>query len=189
MPADGGDERPEPWQPRAVLLLRLLSEARPLRVFAALALGQHRATDIAKASALTVPQAVRVLLRLERMGLAVRAGDGWRPLPEALAEAARAPGEPLRHQLDEADLPDEARPFFAQGRLLGVPAQYEKRIIVLDQIARIFEPGVRYSEAEVVHRLTELHDDHTALLHSLVDAGFISTSEGQYWRSGGTFDV
>ena len=45
---------------------------------------------------------------------------------------------------------------------------------------------MRYSEHQVSLFLGALHADYAALRRYLVDEEFLSRSDGQYWRSGGT---
>ena len=71
-------------------------------------------------------------------------------------------GTPTRRRPDAADRGVRCRPtsatrqraavfraFFVQGRLQTMPAKRAKRLVVLDHIARVFEPGVRYAETDV----------------------------------------
>jgi hypothetical protein len=81
------------------------------------------------------------------------------------------------------------RRFLVDGRLVAIPAQRGKRVVVLDHLAGLFEPGVRYREAEVNQALRAYHPDYAALRRYLVDEGFMKREQGVYWRSGGTVDV
>jgi len=45
---------------------------------------------------------------------------------------------------------------------------------------------VRYSERNVSLFLGAIHTDYAALRRYLVDQEFLSRSDGEYWRSGGT---
>lgn len=81
------------------------------------------------------------------------------------------------------------RAFFVDGRLQTMPAKRAKRLIVLDHIARVFEPGVRYPETEVNGFLRAFHADYAMVRRYLVDEGFLSRDHGEYWRSGGSVDV
>jgi hypothetical protein len=76
--------------------------------------------------------------------------------------------------------------FTSHGRIETMPARQARRYLLLDKIAQAFEPGVRYPERRVSLFLGALHPDHAALRRFLVDAEFLSRSDGQYWRSGGT---
>ncbi len=82
------------------------------------------------------------------------------------------------------------RTFFdPEGRLTTIPAKHAKRLVVLDALAQLFEPGERYPETEVNNRLRDAHDDVAALRRYLVDEGFLSREGGVYWRIGGTVEV
>jgi hypothetical protein len=74
----------------------------------------------------------------------------------------------------------------ADGRLRSVPAKHSKRLVVLDHVARVFEPGLRYPEVEVNALLRAFHDDVAMLRRYLVDEGFLDRDHGVYWRTGGT---
>ncbi len=75
------------------------------------------------------------------------------------------------------------------GRLTSIPAHRAKRLVVLDHLVRVFEPGVRYPEREVNALLAVWHPDTAALRRYLVDEGLLSRDAGVYWRSGGTVEV
>jgi hypothetical protein len=82
------------------------------------------------------------------------------------------------------------RAFFDDaGRLRTIPARRAKRLIVLDYLAQLFEPGERFDESEVNRRLRDVHADVAALRRQLVDDGFLTRDRGVYWRSGGSVDV
>ncbi|MFC7573598.1 DUF2087 domain-containing protein [Klenkia terrae] len=76
-----------------------------------------------------------------------------------------------------------------EGRLTSIPAHRGKRLVVLDHLVRVFEPGVRYPEREVNALLAVWHPDTAALRRYLVDEGLLSRDAGVYWRSGGTVEV
>ena len=80
------------------------------------------------------------------------------------------------------------RTFMPSGRLEQIPAARSKRLVVLDHVARVFEPGVRYPEREVSALLKAFHPDYAALRRYLVDEGFLSRDDGTYWRTGGSVD-
>ena len=78
------------------------------------------------------------------------------------------------------------RAFTGHGRIETLPARQARRHLLLDKVAQAFEPGVRYSERRVSLFLGALHADYAALRRYLVNEEFLSRSDGQYWRSGGT---
>ena len=71
------------------------------------------------------------------------------------------------------------------GRLLRLPARRGKRLVVLEHLVQLFEPGVRYPETEVNALLRAFDDDVALLRRALVDEGFLSRAKGLYWRTGG----
>ena len=87
--------------------------------------------------------------------------------------------------------PDEVvvERFMPGGRLVQMPAKRARRLIVLDHVARVFEPGRRYPEREVNDALRVIYDDFAALRRYLVDEGFLTREDGVYWRSGGTVET
>lgn len=80
------------------------------------------------------------------------------------------------------------RAFVVDGRLTSIPTAHSKRLVILDWLAQLFEPGRRYSEQMVNLILGQHHPDTAALRRYMVDAGFLDREAGQYWRSGGTVD-
>ena len=89
---------------------------------------------------------------------------------------------------DDATAQRILRAFVREGRITVLPAKLSKRLVLLDHVARLFEPGLRYPEPVVNRRLRQVYDDYVTLRRYLVDAGFLSRAEGLYWRSGGTVD-
>ena len=104
------------------------------------------------------------------------AGIEGRP-GQGIEAAQRTSVGPLRAFLD------------ADGRLRVMPARRAKRLAVLDHLAQMFEPGVRYPEVEVNRRLRAVHDDVAMIRRHLIDEGFLGRENGSYWRVGGTVDV
>lgn len=94
-----------------------------------------------------------------------------------LNEALRGRDTVLRNFLD------------AHGRLRTLPAKQSKRLVILDHLAQLFEPGERYPETEVNRRLLEVHPDVAMLRRYLVEEGFMDREGGLYWRTGGSVEV
>lgn len=178
---------------RAAELVGLLAAPERLRVVAAVALGNASIWEIAGATALDLRVVGSALARLEAGGLVRVSADGHvELLHEELAVAARRVAEAQRRE-EGFDAPPESetilRRFFKDGRLTTIPLTRSKRLVVLDHLARSFEPGRYYTEPEVNSILKAFHPDHAALRRYLVDEGFVARANGKYWRTGGSFDV
>jgi hypothetical protein len=198
----------EPLDP--VTICRLLATDERLRVVAALALGASTTEEVAAATGLRPRDLLQSLNRLAAGGLVLDDGkDGWRLRASAFADAVRvdAGAEEPRHSDHGATDAKEAavlRVFMPGGRLVAFPASLAKRRIVLDQVAKLFEPGIRYPEREVNAMLRAVcappdaaragdayapAPDHVTLRRYLVDEGFLAREAGVYWRSGGTYEL
>jgi hypothetical protein len=79
--------------------------------------------------------------------------------------------------------------FFRDGRLVLMPTRRAKRLVVLDEVAQLFELGKTYPEHQVNALLAPIHPDVAALRRYLVDEQFLSREGGVYWRSGGSVDL
>lgn len=178
--------------PDAAKLVGLLADDARLAVVAALALG---ASDIASVAAATGRSQTEVALaarRLGRGGLVRRDGAALELRAGVFAAAARSAGEhrPPPEPLSADPAADAVlQAFVHEGRLTSIPAHRAKRLVVLDHLVRVFEPGVRYPEREVNALLAVWHPDTAALRRHLVDEGLLSRDAGVYWRSGGTVEV
>jgi hypothetical protein len=181
-------------------LVGLLAEPERLRVFAAVALGASTVEAAASAAGVDPKQAVVALERLAAAGVVVEAdGGGLTVATERFKEAARHAAEQRRaadKQHDEEAFADVAaddaavlRNFVHRGRLTQIPAQRSKKLVVLDWLARRFEPGQIYPEEQVNLMLGMVHADVAALRRYLVDEEFLERRDRFYWRAGGTFDV
>jgi hypothetical protein len=175
-----------------VSLLGHLADLHRLRVFSAVVLhGPATSAEVAPRAGVEEHAALRILARLESAGLVERQGGAWAARPEVLRQAVAdaAPSrETIDHGATDAGAAAVLRTFMPSGRLEQIPVARSKRLIVLDQVCRVFEPGVRYPEREVSALLRAFHPDFAALRRYLVDEGFLSRDDGTYWRTGGSVD-
>ena len=85
------------------------------------------------------------------------------------------------------DIDPALAPYVQDDRLVQIPRQRKKRLLLLDLLAQQFEPGVHYPEREVNDILGRFHADTAALRRYLVDEEFMEREAGEYWRAGGTY--
>lgn len=170
------------------MITALLAEPDRLSVFAAIVLGAGDAAEAARRTGLAPRRAVAALRRLESGGLVTNAGGRLVARTDAFKTAVRehaATPEP-DVELD----PDQRRAavlraFVRDGRITQIPAARGKRRLLLEHLATMFEPGVRYPEREVNALLRAWHDDHAALRRYLVDEALLARDDAVYWRIGG----
>jgi hypothetical protein len=182
-------------------VVRLLAEPARLRVFAALVLGARSPAEVVDATGLEVRDVVSGLRRLADGGLVELTGDRAVPVERVFGELARqsaatraAATEPQEdHGYTDARVAGVLRAFVRGDRLLGLPANRSRRIIVLEHLAQSFEPGVDYPERQVNEVLAAWSAgsgvDHVSLRRYLIDADLLRREGGIYRRSGGWTDV
>lgn len=163
------------------------------RVLGALLLGASTTEDVKRMTGLDTRAVVTALTRMVDGDLVLHDQEGHYWLVEdafrlAVIDAqAAAPSEDLEGV--PADSARVLRAFVRDGRLVSIPAQHAKRLVVLDMLAQEFEPGHRYSERKVNAMLRKWNDDTAALRRHMVDEGILDREGGEYWRAGGSYDV
>jgi biotin operon repressor len=73
--------------------------------------------------------------------------------------------------------------FFDGGRLVRLPVQKKKRLIVLEEFASLFEPGRDYSECETNDLIGNRYEDYCAIRRELVDEQLLARIGQTYRRS------
>lgn len=178
-------------------IVGLLAEENRMRAVAAIVLGATTTDEVIERSGLSQRDAIAALERLAGGGLVVTADDGaLRVATEKIKHAMRSTAQARAAAAPPEDFGDVSadhagvlRTFVKEGRLVSIPTPKAKRIVVLDWLARMFEPGSVYPEKRVNEMLDAVHPDVAALRRYLVDEGMLERRDGFYWRAGGTFEV
>lgn len=74
--------------------------------------------------------------------------------------------------------------FFEYGKLKTIPSQRKKKRIVLEEIAKSFETGRKYTEREVNIIMADFHDDFCTIRRELVSEGIFGREASVYELSG-----
>lgn len=169
----------------------LLAEPDRLQVVSALALGATTIAEVAAATGLDPRVVVSALRRLERGGLVSREKDQLTLHADRFREAAReaAPADPTEPLSDDPATDAVLRAFTRDGRITAFPVARGRRRLLLEHVAAVFEPGVRYPEKEVNAILRAWYADYAALRRYLVDALLLERADGLYWRIGGPVEL
>jgi hypothetical protein len=133
----------------------------------------------------------KALARLTESGLVVEKDGAFLPAPRAFAEALRVSAERQKDEFPDVDeeTAEELGRFIRNGKLTHFPEAQPKRMLILDYVARWFDPGVYYPEKLVNAILRRFHPDTASLRRFLVDEGFLDRKAGKYWRTGGTVPI
>ncbi len=70
--------------------------------------------------------------------------------------------------------------YFNKGKLLKIPSQHKKRIIILEAVLSMFEPEKVYQEQEVDLKIKEIFDDHCTIRRYLIDEKMMFRKKGKY---------
>ena len=71
--------------------------------------------------------------------------------------------------------------FFTKNKLIRLPVQRKKRLIVLDEFVKKFELGKQYSEQEINNTILDHYDDYCQVRRALIDEG-IMKRENQIYK-------
>ncbi len=74
--------------------------------------------------------------------------------------------------------------FMPGGKLTAFPQKQTQIVVILDELARRFEPERQYTEPEVNVILEEVNEDYCTLRRSLVDYGYMRRDKGVYVKNG-----
>ncbi|MET7696686.1 DUF2087 domain-containing protein [Streptomyces sp. NPDC005485] len=187
-------------------LIRLFAEERRVLAFAAVALGADTPEKAAERSGLSPREAAEALRKLQdrqvvkveadgRLGVAyghlreLARNNAAQPSAE---NAERREGAKGAHGPEGYGYGDEQtemvlRTFVREGRLVRLPARWQRKLVVLRYIAeQTFEPGVEYPERTVNDKLRAWCEDapvdHVTLRRYLVDLHHLQRQYGFYWR-------
>jgi hypothetical protein len=174
----------------AVDYAKALLDPERLAVAGLIALAPRSLAELAAATGLSERDVLAAVAPLVQGGVVEHAGGRYRLVPDGLRAVARTNPQPapadraVFYGMTSDEQAVLAR-FFRGRRLVEVPAQRSRRLVVLERLALEFEPGVRYAEREVNEVLIEFHPDYATLRRHLVDEGFLDREAGAYWRAGG----
>jgi hypothetical protein len=83
----------------------------------------------------------------------------------------------------------QLRGYVHGGRVQTMPAKRSRRLMLLGEIAQVFEPGIRYPETVVNDLLSIIHPDCAMMRRYLVDEQLMDRAAGEYWRTGGPVET
>ena len=92
----------------------------------------------------------------------------------------RSEEKSLQDERDEAYRKKVLDAFFEYGKLKSIPAQRKKELIVLEEIAKAFEPGRDYTEREVNLIIADFHDDFCTIRRDMISEGLLERDKNIY---------
>lgn len=163
-----------------------------IKIVAALANGPASRMQLHEATGLAHRDLLRHMDNMQQAGLVkpvgeVRQPDVYTPYEldlKAFSDARKAMGKYKGVRARPTDARELVLDTFLRGgKLSAFPKKQEQIVIVLEEIARKFEPEKQYSERDVNVILEEVNADYCTLRRCLVDYGYLNRSGGIYVKS------
>ena len=169
---------------------RVLSDRSRLGIVALLMERDRVVEELAESVRISPATCSHHLRRLEEIGLVRHVAEPpyrrYSLVAERLTELRRVilSDSAMRAAARPDDLEGRVMRDFVDegGRLRSIPAQRKKRAVIIEWLARRFEPGRRYGEREVNAALAEAHEDVATLRRELVAFHLLARQDGIYWR-------
>lgn len=177
---------------RSLAIMKALADKSRLAIVNSLLERSQYVEEIAKRHGLAPSTVSFHLRKLEQAGLVHSRKEQYYVVVEArdaafdttLREIVTA--TPVASELQDRRMEEYRKKvletFFRAGRLVKLPAQHKKRLIVMEQFAARFELERRYSEQEVTELIMPLFADYCTVRRLLVDEGLIRRDGATYWR-------
>jgi ArsR family transcriptional regulator len=175
----------------AVKLFKALSDRSRLEIMQTLLNGPMYVELLASRLGLTPSTVSFHIKKLEEAGLVVSEreqyymlyrADGTQ-LDRSLREMIGTMEGESEQDRREAEYREKViRAFFEYGKVASLPVQHKKRRIILEEIAKLFEPGRRYTEKEVNLIIADVHDDFCTVRRDFISEGLMTRANGIYTR-------
>lgn len=189
------EQNADPSGDGAALLpyFKALAHESRLKLLGLLAQREHSVQELAQLVGVREPTVSHHLAMLRYLGFVRLREDGnthWYGFqPEALTQLAKRLSNPgalagLAARSSPEDWMAKVIESFVRpdGTLTGIPASRKKRWVVLAWLARQFELGRRYPEAEVNATLQRHHWDSATLRREFIGYRMMARDAGVYWR-------
>ncbi|MFA7290398.1 MAG: DUF2087 domain-containing protein, partial [Melioribacteraceae bacterium] len=71
--------------------------------------------------------------------------------------------------------------FFKNGTLTNLPIQHKKRLIIIEEFIKKFDPAKRYLESEIDDLINESYEDHCTIRRIMIDEKYLFREKQVYW--------
>ncbi|MGR6762522.1 DUF2087 domain-containing protein [Paenibacillus sp. T2-29] len=173
---------------------KALADPTRMRILLLLSRGEMHGQALAKKLNLSQPTVTHHASKLREVGLIKERRDKntvyFTLNPELIRQHAEATvrfifekgeGEEDMSELNETLEATVLRNFFAKdGKLRQIPAQYKKKLIVLQMLAEKLEPGRIYPERELNEWIKQYHEDFATIRRELIMHQFMYREREMY---------
>ena len=179
-------------QEDALKLFKCLSDASRLRIVQSLTQGDMYTELLAERLGLTPSTVSFHMKKLEDAGLVTARKEQYytvyvlnrEMLDASLSELVTSSPEQIDEQQKREDRYRDKviKAFFEYGKLISIPVQRKKRIICLEEIAKRFEIGREYDEAELSDIIASINEDYCTIRRDMIGEGILARDGSTYVR-------
>ncbi|KAF6566689.1 metalloregulator ArsR/SmtB family transcription factor [Paenibacillus sp. EKM202P] len=173
---------------------KALADPTRMRILLLLSRGEMHGQALAKKLNLSQPTVTHHASKLREVGLIKERRDKntvyFTLNPELIRQHAEATVRFIFEKVEEEEDMSELnetleatvlRNFFAKdGKLRQIPAQYKKKLIVLQMLAEKLEPGRIYPERELNEWIKQYHEDFATIRRELIMHQFMYREREMY---------
>jgi len=162
-----------------------------LKIIGLLANGERTVGELAAALKLSEPTVSQHLSMLKYVGLVDMRPDGNHRRYSFNNQALISMNKTLFSReklasLVEPDTEDEFvrkvyKAYLKGERLVQLPSNQQKLIVILDWFAAKFEAGIQYPEKQINEIIKQHHEDYATIRRELVDRRYMARKDGIYW--------
>jgi biotin operon repressor len=173
-----------------VRILKALADASRLRILNSLRSRGRYVEEIAEQLGLAVSTISFHLKKLEQAGVVNRRRDQYYAVYRVNPALLRLTLDDLVSCVDHDKGVQEERlaeyrrgvlrAFFRNGKLIRLPAQQKKRLIVLEEFRNRFVAGQSYPEHQVDDMIRPLFNDYCTVRRELIESGMMTRHNGCY---------
>jgi len=91
-------------------------------------------------------------------------------------------GDPVGDEREIAYRQKILSTFMQDGKIIKMPAQLKKKLVLVEEVSRVFDVGVAYSEKEVNLKIADFYDDFCMIRRFFVDYGLFSRQREVYHK-------
>ncbi len=73
------------------------------------------------------------------------------------------------------------RTFIKKQKLVKLPVQKKKKLIILEEILKRFKPSKKYTEEEINKIIIPVYEDYCTIRRLMVDEGYMQRNKQFYW--------
>jgi len=175
-----------------ILILKALSDESRIKIIDALLKKEQYVEALAEMLALKPPTVSHHLKKLVEAGLVTSRKDQYYTLfminKEVLNRSllsfvnVEADEAEVQRQKIEAYETKILSNFIKYGKLVTIPVQLKKRVIILKKLVEDFEHGIVYEESQVNEILKKYNDDFCTLRREMIINKLLQRENNKYWK-------